>query len=369
MRQTTLIGCSARQDPTRRDRTRRGFTDGGRTYGGCEYGGCAYGERRGDHGLPGRLARRARRLASAIAVLWLAAACIEWIVAALLCATPTSAGSGAWSLALPDLLAAGQVAAAEPQSPSADEADRDIDDGRDVDDDRDVDDEHEVGDGHDEQIPPPLTEYYGRRIAPTMSYLGANWLTRESRAREESSELLLEALGLEPGQVVCDLGCGNGYYTFDLARRVGPTGRVLAVDIQPEMLRLLEQRAREAEIDHIETILGSPIDPHLPAGQVDLVLLVDVYHEFSHPEQMLRAIRRSLKPQGRAVLVEFRAEDPFVPIKPLHKMSRAQVLKEMEPNGFRLVDQFDKLPWQHVLFFEPSPPGPAPEGADQPSAP
>lgn len=336
MRQTTLIACSARQGPTRRDRTRRGCTEVGR---------------RGDHGLPGRLARRARRLASAIAVLWLAAACIEWIVAALLCAIPTSAGSRAWSLATPDLLAAGQAAAGEPQIRPADEADRDVDDDR------------------DEQIPPPLTEYYGRRIAPTMSYLGANWLTRESRAREESSELLLEALGLEPGQVVCDLGCGNGYYTFDLARRVGPTGRVLAVDIQPEMLRLLEQRAREAEIDHIETILGSPIDPHLPAGQVDLVLLVDVYHEFSHPEQMLRAIRRSLKPQGRAVLVEFRAEDPFVPIKPLHKMSRAQVLRELEPNGFRLVDQFDKLPWQHVLFFEPSPPGPAPEDADQPSAP
>lgn len=201
-------------------------------------------------------------------------------------------------------------------------------------------------------IPPALTHYRGRKIAPTMGYQGAGWLVREERVREENSPKLLQALGVRPGQVVCDLGCGNGYYTLDLARLTGPQGRVLGVDIQPEMLHLLELRAAEAELKNVEPIQGTLIDPKLPAQGVDLVLLVDVYHEFSHPEQMLQGIRRSLKPEGRMVLVEFRAEDLTVPIKPLHKMSRKQILKEIPPNGFRLVDEYEELPWQHVMFFQ-----------------
>lgn len=203
----------------------------------------------------------------------------------------------------------------------------------------------------DEEIPPPLTRYKGRVIAPYMGFQGAPWLIREERAREENSELLLKALDIQPGMVVCDMGCGNGYYTLELARRVGPKGRVLAVDIQPEMLHLLQLRADEEDLEVIEPILGSVIDPRLPEGEVDLILCVDVYHEFSHPEHMLRAMRQSLKPDGRLVLVEFRGEDPTVPIKPLHKMTKRQILRELRPNGFRLVEQFDDLPWQHVMYF------------------
>lgn len=202
------------------------------------------------------------------------------------------------------------------------------------------------------EFPPPLTHYQGREIAPFMTYHGASWLVRPERQREEDCEALLAALDVRPGQAVSDLGCGNGFYTLQLGRLVGPQGRVLAVDIQPEMLRLLESAVEEAELTNVELVLGTPIDPRLPAGELDLVLLVDVYHELGYPEQMLAAIRRSLKPKGRMVLVEFRAEDPSVPIKPLHKMSKAQLAKEIPANGFRLVAEFDKLPWQHVLFYE-----------------
>lgn len=211
-----------------------------------------------------------------------------------------------------------------------------------------------------EEIPPPLKFYMGREIAQTMHYAGAPWLTRESREREEDCSTLLKALHIQPGQTICDLGCGNGFYTLKLARLVGDTGRILAVDIQQEMLRLLGNRAKNARLKNIEPILGTLIDPRLPDEQLDLVLLVDVYHELSHPEHVLQAIRKSLKPTGRMVLVEFRLEDPNVPIKLLHKMSKAQILKEIPPNGFKLVEQFDELPWQHVMFFER-----AEEGADE----
>lgn len=204
----------------------------------------------------------------------------------------------------------------------------------------------------DTTIPPPLKEYKGREIAQTMHYLGAPWLTRESREREEDCTTMLAALNVKPGDVVCDLGCGNGFYTLKLAKLAGEKGHVLAVDIQREMLGLLKDRAAEEKITIIEPILGTIVDPKLPNGAIDLVLLVDVYHEFSHPEQMLAAIRKSLKPTGRVALVEFRAEDPNVPIKPLHKMSKAQIMQEFPPNGFKLVEEFDKLPWQHLMFFQ-----------------
>lgn len=203
----------------------------------------------------------------------------------------------------------------------------------------------------DEKLPPPLARFKGRKIAPVMTYQGADWLTRSERVQEENPQKLLDALSLKPGQTVCDLGCGNGYYTLPLAHSVGPTGKVLAVDIQPEMLRLLEHRAAQSGLKNIQLILNTPIDPKLPDESVDLILLVDVYHEFSYPEQMLRAMRKSLKPDGRIVLVEYRGEDPTVPIKPLHKMTKKQVHKELEPNGYKLVESFDELPWQHVLFF------------------
>jgi ubiquinone/menaquinone biosynthesis C-methylase UbiE len=201
-------------------------------------------------------------------------------------------------------------------------------------------------------IPPALSSYKGREIAQTMHYLGAPWLTRESRDREEDCATMLEALRIKRGDTVCDMGCGNGFYSLRIAPLVGETGQVIAVDIQREMLEMLKERAVAERIANIQTLLGTVIDPKLEPESIDLMLMVDVYHEFSHPEQMLAAIRRSLKPSGRVALVEFRAEDPAVPIKPLHKMSKAQIMKEFAPNGFKLVDEFDRLPWQHLMFFE-----------------
>lgn len=195
------------------------------------------------------------------------------------------------------------------------------------------------------------THYKGRAIAKTMHWLGAEWLLRETREKEENVSLLMESLGVEPGQTVCDLGCGNGAHTLLLAERVGPDGKVLAVDIQPEMLEMLRKRQEEAGHENIERILGDEDDPKLAAGSCDLILLVDVYHEFSDPEAMLGHMRRALKPDGRIALVEFRAEDPKVPIKPLHKMSKKQILKEYLPAGYRLMEEFDDLPWQHLMFF------------------
>ncbi len=199
--------------------------------------------------------------------------------------------------------------------------------------------------------PPAQDTYRGRKIAQTMHYQGAPWLIRESREREEQCATLLATLKVKGGDTVCDLGCGNGFYSLKLARRVGDQGVILAVDIQQEMLGLLRARAESENIHNIRPILASVVDPGLPSGQIDLVLLVDVYHEFSHPAAMLQAIHCSLKPTGRVALVEFRQEDPQVPIKPLHKMSKAQIMKEFPPAGFKLVGQFDGLPWQHVMLF------------------
>jgi ubiquinone/menaquinone biosynthesis C-methylase UbiE len=200
-------------------------------------------------------------------------------------------------------------------------------------------------------IPPAQTHHMGREIAQTMHFTGAPWLVRESRQREEDCRTMLQALGVKPGQTVCDMGCGNGFYTLQLARLVGPRGLVYAVDIQPEMLQMLARNAAEARLPNIRPVLGTPIDPRLPAGEIDMMLCVDVYHEFSHPEAMLAKIKESLAPDGRLVLVEFRGEDPAVPIKPLHKMTKAQVRAELEPAGFEMVREFDRLPWQHLLFL------------------
>ena len=184
-----------------------------------------------------------------------------------------------------------------------------------------------------------------------MHYTGAPWLVRESRQREEDCRQLLKELDVRPGQTLCDVGCGNGFYTLPMARLTGSEGKVYAVDIQPEMLTMLEGRANQAGIENVETILSTQTDPRLPEGSIDLLLLVDVYHEFSHPKEMLQAIRKSLKSDGQIALAEFRAEDPRVPIKPLHKMSKKQILREFTANGFKLVREFDDLPWQHLMFF------------------
>jgi ubiquinone/menaquinone biosynthesis C-methylase UbiE len=197
----------------------------------------------------------------------------------------------------------------------------------------------------------PLTEYKGRVIAQTMHYTGAPWLTRDNREQEERCSLMLANLGVKRGLTICDMGCGNGFYTLQLAKLTGEDGHVYGVDIQPEMLKLLNDRADEQGIRNITPVLGTFIDPRLPKGKFDLILCVDVYHEFSYPEQMLAAMREALAPKGLVVLVEFRTEDPNVPIKPEHKMSKAQVMKELRPNGFKLVKEYEKLPWQHMLFF------------------
>ncbi|MDP7206507.1 MAG: class I SAM-dependent methyltransferase, partial [Pirellulaceae bacterium] len=174
---------------------------------------------------------------------------------------------------------------------------------------------------------------------------------RNTREREERCSLMLANLGIKPGMTVCDMGCGNGFHTLKMAKMTGPQGTVMAVDVQPEMLKLLRERTEKEGLENITPILGSFHNPRLPPNSIDLILLVDVYHEFSHPVTMLKAMRESLKPEGVIVLVEFRAEDPKVPIKPLHKMSKEQILKELPANGFKLVKDYDKLPWQHMMFF------------------
>jgi ubiquinone/menaquinone biosynthesis C-methylase UbiE len=197
----------------------------------------------------------------------------------------------------------------------------------------------------------PGRRYMGRDIAPPMHYSGAGWLTRKERVREEHPRKMLKSLELKPGQVVCDFGCGNGYHTLELAKLVGPNGQVYAMDIQPEMLDMLAERAALRGFENIKPVLATAEDPGMPPGAFDLVLMVDVYHELSHPPEVLKLVRDSLKSEGRLVLVEFREEDPAVPILPLHKMSQRQVLKELTLNGFKLVSQYDALPWQHVLTF------------------
>jgi 2-polyprenyl-3-methyl-5-hydroxy-6-metoxy-1,4-benzoquinol methylase len=195
------------------------------------------------------------------------------------------------------------------------------------------------------------TEYMGRTIAPTMHFSGAGWLTRPTREQEEEPLKLLNALKIQPGQVVCDFGCGNGYHSLQLAKRVGPTGAVHAIDIQSEMLEMLRERAGPRGLANIKPVLATEAESGLAPGTFDMVLMVDVYHELSNPAEILAAVRKSLKSEGRLVLVEFREEDESVPILPLHKMSQPQVVKELEANDFKLIGQFDRLPWQHVLQF------------------
>ena len=197
--------------------------------------------------------------------------------------------------------------------------------------------------------------YLGREIAQVMGHEAAGWLERSGRQTEEHTEALVPQLHLHPGEVVADIGAGTGYYSRRLAKAVAPTGKVLAEDIQPEMLDLLKRNMARAGITNFVPVLGGPTDPELPAGSVDLVLLVDVYHEFDYPYEMMQAICRALKPGGRVVFVEYRAEDPSIPIKRLHKMSVVQVKKEMALQPLQWSQAIEVLPVQHILVFRKSP--------------
>jgi ubiquinone/menaquinone biosynthesis C-methylase UbiE len=189
-----------------------------------------------------------------------------------------------------------------------------------------------------------------------MSYLGADWLERKERERLEQPEKVLDILKIAPGSTIADIGAGTGYYSLRLAKRVGPQGRVLATDIQPEMLARLRVNMQKANISNIEPILCTPTDAKLPIGQLDLALMVDVYHELAQPEKTMAQVRQALKPDGRLVLVEYRGEDPKVPIKPEHKMTLQQIRKELEPMGFRIQETFDFLPRQHLIILVPTEP-------------
>ncbi|MFK7739831.1 MAG: TIM barrel protein [Planctomycetota bacterium] len=202
-----------------------------------------------------------------------------------------------------------------------------------------------------EESPFGRERFLGREVAHTMHWAGAGWLLRATREKEENGVLLRRWLNVQGGQGVCDLGCGNGYHTLPMARAVGPDGDVFAVDLQPQMLQLLEMRMDEQNIDNVVCIEATVDDPKLPQRSCDLVLLVDVYHELSHPVRVMRRVRESLRPNGRVVLVEFREEDPAVPIKPEHKMSKAQVVREMAALGFAFASECDDLPWQHAMAF------------------
>ena len=191
----------------------------------------------------------------------------------------------------------------------------------------------------------------GRQYAGAMGVGGAPWLVRTEREAEEHPDQALDELKIAKGSVVADIGAGVGYMSWRMAERVGPQGKVYANDIQLQMLDLLRKNMDERHISNVVPVLGEPNDPKLPVGQIDLALMVDVYHEFSQPQQMLRHIRESLKPNGRMVLLEYRAEDPNVPILPLHKMAVPQVKAEIEPEGFHLDKVIETLPRQHLLIF------------------
>jgi len=193
--------------------------------------------------------------------------------------------------------------------------------------------------------------YMGREISHVMGHRGADWLERSNREREERTDLLIERLPVEDGDVVADIGAGTGYFSFPIAQRI-PNGRVLAVDIQPEMLELIEEKKRSTAIGNVQTVRGTITDPNLPRAAVDLIFIVDAYHEFSHPREMGEALVRALVPGGKLVLIEYRAEDPGVPIKPLHKMSESQAIREMAQLGLQWLQTADYLPQQHVLIFE-----------------
>jgi len=192
--------------------------------------------------------------------------------------------------------------------------------------------------------------YLGREISKVMGHRGADWLERPEREQKERPDLLVDSLPLDPSDTVADIGAGTGYLSFRVAPRV-PQGNLLAVDIQPEMLNIIRRRIDERGVDNITPIRGTVTDPQLPADSVDLAYMVDAYHEFSHPYEMMTALMEDLTPGGRVVLVEYPREDPSIPIKTLHKMTEAQAKKEMQAVGLEWVETKDMLPRQHFMVF------------------
>lgn len=193
--------------------------------------------------------------------------------------------------------------------------------------------------------------YMGREIAQVMSFHGAPWLERPERMQEERPDLVLAAFDLEPGMIVADIGAGGGYYSWRIAERVGSRGSVYAVDIQPEMIEILEQQISSRRVANVKAILGTVTDPRLPAGSLDLAVMVDVYHELEFPYEMLVSVVRALKPGGRLAFVEYRGGDTKVPIKALHTMTEAQVRKEARVHPLARVKTVSDLPWQQVIVF------------------
>ena len=194
--------------------------------------------------------------------------------------------------------------------------------------------------------------YLGREISHVMGHLAAEWLERPERNAEENTELLMQSLPVKTGEIIADIGAGTGYFTRQLAKKVGPKGKVFAVDIQPEMIALLRSNMASLQISNVQPVLGTISDPKLPSQSVDWVLMVDVYHEFSHPYEMMQPICKSLKPSGKVIFVELRGEDPEVPIKPLHKMTEAQVRKEMSVHPLEWRETLKMLPRQHIIIFQ-----------------
>ncbi len=203
--------------------------------------------------------------------------------------------------------------------------------------------------------PDGIGKYYmGREIAHVMGHPAIGWLERDEREREEAPSRAIVAIELRPTDVIADIGAGSGYYAFRLAEKV-PQGKVIGVDIQQEMLDFLAKRSAELNITNVQGHLGAIDDIKLPENSLDAALMVDAYHEFSHPAEMLRSLHKALKPDGRIILLEFRAEDPLVPIKPLHKMTEEQARKEFAASGFTLISNKRQLPWQHFMVFTKSP--------------
>jgi ubiquinone/menaquinone biosynthesis C-methylase UbiE len=200
--------------------------------------------------------------------------------------------------------------------------------------------------------------YLGREIAHVMGPGGILWLERTERETEEQPQLVIDALEIEPGQAIADLGAGSGYYSFRIAPLVGPTGKVFAIDIEPAMLEVIAQRASRERVANVVTVRSTARDPNLPPHSVDLLFMVDVYHELEFPYEVMTQVRAALKPGGRVALVEYRAEDPDVMIKPLHKMSERQVRREMQAAGFKHVKTVRTLPLQHLMIFESGSPLP-----------
>jgi SAM-dependent methyltransferase len=197
---------------------------------------------------------------------------------------------------------------------------------------------------------PPGT-YMGRTLATPMSYQGADWLDRPDREATEQPEHGLDVLGVTEGMTVADVGAGSGYFTVRIAKRIGPRGRVLATDLQPEMLDLLRTKVAAEKLTNVVPVLATESDAKLPRGELDLVLMVDVYHELPKPAQTLAQVRAALRPEGRLALVEYRGEDPDVPIKPEHKTTLAQVRRELEANAFVFVSSDESLPQQRIIVF------------------